>query len=304
VTDKARMPLGRETVLRYASLYGQRVVGKQDQVDEAELRTWFVQHRFLDRHHFLKLGRWKSPRPIRWYEQNDADTVEVITRAAIASTDERRKMDLLRQLRGVDYRVASTILHFADPDRYMILDVRAKWSLGWDDRRDSVELWIDYTHHVCALARLLNIPLRTLDMALWEFSKQNQPRSKTNQPPPRDQDALPDELARLRAEIETLKNAAGVRALTTEPANTSVSSVPPITRVPRNEHEVRRLLAERPGAWEYLYFTSIVHAEMQVLDPNFGTTRSTMLGVLRPDLEERRQQWSISSEQSRSLNIS
>jgi hypothetical protein len=80
--------------------------------------------------------------PYQMVRTNDADTVEVIARAAIASTDERRKMDLLRQLRGVDYRVASTILHFADPDRYMILDVRAKLSLGWDARRDSVELWI------------------------------------------------------------------------------------------------------------------------------------------------------------------
>src|SRR5216683_5779755 len=60
-----------------------------------------------------------------------------------------------------------------NPDRYMILDVRAKWSLGEDDRADSVRLWIEYTDHVRALARSLGVSLRTLDRALWEYAKRN-----------------------------------------------------------------------------------------------------------------------------------
>ena len=185
VTDKPRMSLARETVLRYARISEERVRGTSDQIVEAELRTWFAQRRFLDKPNFLKLGRWKSPRPIKSYEQNAAQDIEGITRAAIASMDEREKMDLLLQLHGVRYRVASTILHFAHPDRYMTLDVRALWSLGWDDRLDSPQLWFDYTDRVRVLARTLDVPLRTLDRALWEFSKINQPPpSKINQPPP------------------------------------------------------------------------------------------------------------------------
>jgi hypothetical protein len=232
------MPLDRESVLRYARLCEERVRGTPDQIVEAELRAWFAQHRFLDKPHFLKLGRWKSPRPIRWYEQNDAQTIEAITRAAIASTDERRKMDLLRQLRGVDYRVASTILHFAHPDRYMILDVRAKWSLGWDDRPDSPQLWLDYTDRVRALARSLDVPLRTLDMALWEFSKRHQP-------PARDRESLQKEIVRLRAELEALTRGPGPatlgHAVVPVPPNRELSPQPHSDLEQRFDHLMKDL---------------------------------------------------------------
>lgn len=37
----ARMPMDRDTVLRYAQLARQRVRGTQDEIVEAELRRWF-----------------------------------------------------------------------------------------------------------------------------------------------------------------------------------------------------------------------------------------------------------------------
>jgi len=83
---------------------------------------------------------------------------------------------MLRELNGVDYPVASTILHFAEPDRYMILDFRALWSLGikqpsyW-----TFEFWMDFTRRARELAESLGVSIRTLDKALWEYSKRHGP---------------------------------------------------------------------------------------------------------------------------------
>ncbi len=37
-----------------------------------------------------------------------------------------------------------------------------------------------------------------------------------------------------------------------------------ITRTPRNEQEVRELLAQRPAAWEYLYFAAMLRSRIRL----------------------------------------
>ena len=62
--------------------------------------------------------------------RNDAATIEDATRRALASAEERERMEALIVLEGVGVPTASTLLHFAFPDDYPILDVRALESLG------------------------------------------------------------------------------------------------------------------------------------------------------------------------------
>ena len=91
---------------------------------ELELRQWFdTGNRYPDKPNFVLLGHWKSPRQIHHYKANSSEDIKRRTFAAIElANDEQRKIDILRELRGVDYAVASTILHFAEPTNYMILD--------------------------------------------------------------------------------------------------------------------------------------------------------------------------------------
>jgi hypothetical protein len=106
---------------------------------------------------------------------NDDFTVRTITRAAFASGDEPLKIDLLRTLCGVEWPTASTLLHFGDRRPYPILDYRALWSLGFHEPPHyTMEFWLEYLAFTRSLARRLKIDIRTLDQALWQYSKAKQ----------------------------------------------------------------------------------------------------------------------------------
>jgi hypothetical protein len=68
---------------------------------------------------------------------------------------------------------ASTLLQFAFPTRYPILDVRALGSLGVRGRSTyPISFWLRYLEACRALARDISIDIRTLDKALWQHSKE------------------------------------------------------------------------------------------------------------------------------------
>jgi hypothetical protein len=83
---------------------------------------------------------------------------------------------VLTQLQGVLIPVASVLLHLAHRDPYPILDVRALWSLGVDEQPSyySFELWWAYTETCRALASQAGVDMRTLDRALWQYSRDRQ----------------------------------------------------------------------------------------------------------------------------------
>src|SRR5262245_60140203 len=76
---------------------------------------------------------------------------------------------------GVSWPTASVIPHFCDPGRYPILDVRALWSVGL--RRVpgyTFALWSGYTHFVSNISDRVGLSIRTIDRALWRYSKERQ----------------------------------------------------------------------------------------------------------------------------------
>jgi hypothetical protein len=78
-----------------------------------------------------------------------------------------------RILKGVSWPVASVILHFGKKNLYPILDYRALWSLGIKKPNFyNFDLWISYVSYCRKLVKELKIDMRTLDMALWQFSKE------------------------------------------------------------------------------------------------------------------------------------
>ena len=129
----------------------------------------------LTRPEFLKICAWKSVRTKRSCRRNSAHAIETLTRAAFATSDEALKISLLRLLDGVEWPTASTILHFCDARPYPILDYRAIWSLGLARPPGyTMEFWLAYLAFTRGLALRLDLSIRTVDKALWQYSKERQ----------------------------------------------------------------------------------------------------------------------------------
>lgn len=120
-----------------------------------------------------KVVAWKSPRSAHYLTAVDERFIEEITRYSIASKNERVKIEILQLIEGVSWPIASTLLHFVLPNN-PIIDVRALWSLGITEKKYNFELWDEYKGTCQGLAKKLKIPVRTLDKALWQYSKSNQ----------------------------------------------------------------------------------------------------------------------------------
>lgn len=130
----------------------------------------------LIRDEFLRICMWKSPRPRRHYEKNSEELVREATRIALSAAAEELRIGVLTVLEGVSKPVASTILHFCHAERYPILDFRALWSLGLEDRTVwyPFPFWWAYVRFCRRLADECGVSMRVLDRALWQYSRDNQ----------------------------------------------------------------------------------------------------------------------------------
>jgi hypothetical protein len=129
----------------------------------------------LSREDFLALCKWKTPRTRPRCETNDEDFIRSVTSTALSTKDERLRIEVLTVLTGVEWPTASVILHFCSTDRYPILDFRALWSLSVDvPKKYDFKFWSAYTEACRKLSDETGVSMRTLDRALWQFSKENQ----------------------------------------------------------------------------------------------------------------------------------
>jgi len=138
---------------------------------------------YLEYGDFLALAEWKTARSKSRCRQNSPEFVQEVTRHALAATEPRFKIEVLRILTGIDWATASVILHFCDRDRWPIADFRAFWSLGQEVPSPmGYPVWEAYTAATRALADRHNLPMRALDRALWAYSKAKQARSTAPEP--------------------------------------------------------------------------------------------------------------------------
>jgi hypothetical protein len=122
---------------------------------------------------FLALCEWKSPRSRPLVAANSRSAVTRATGRALTAPHERDRIEALLGLRGVGLPTASVLLHFASPASYPILDVRALAALGVTGRSSyPVPFWLDYLRACRTLAATHGVSLRTLDKALWQYSKE------------------------------------------------------------------------------------------------------------------------------------
>lgn len=167
------MEINKDNIKKYADRYDKDYVGKDGEIIEKEIKEWFKVHRYLDMEKFKKIGLWKSKRPKKHYENNDDLTVREITQFSLATKSEKARIETLRVLNGVSYPVASVILHFAFPDKYPIMDVRAISSLGLEQKSYDFDFWENYCEKIRNISRETGENLRTIDKALWKYNKEN-----------------------------------------------------------------------------------------------------------------------------------
>jgi len=106
---------------------------------------------------------------------NSDEFVKEITGFALSAKDERARIETLTTLSGVAWPTASVILHFFHRDDYPILDYRALWSVGYDAAPIySFEFWWKYVDYTRKLAERSGLDIRTVDRALWQYSREKQ----------------------------------------------------------------------------------------------------------------------------------
>lgn len=131
---------------------------------------------YLTRAEFMKLTRWKTPRTQPSCAKNDEAFITDVTGVALSTSNERLAIESLTLLDGVSWPTASVILHFCSLRKYPILDYRALWSLRSDAKPEDYcfPLWWEYVEATRKLSDDLNVTMRTVDRALWTFSKKKQ----------------------------------------------------------------------------------------------------------------------------------
>jgi len=117
--------------------------------------------------------RWKTGgRGISRLNRNTDEEIADALQLAVRAAADRSAVAVLCGLNGVP--VASAILTVINPERFTIIDFRALESLGITDRQAyyTIDFLIDYIQFCRGLASQCRVGLRTLDRALWQWSKE------------------------------------------------------------------------------------------------------------------------------------
>jgi hypothetical protein len=135
---------------------------------------------------FLAICDWKTARTRKQVGKNREDFIQEVTRVAFSTPNERLRIEILTLLKGVSWPTASVILHFCHTAPYPIIDFRALWSLEVEIETSDYDfdLWWEYTCYCRLVAVESGVSMRTLDKALWQFSKENQGKAASEPSPP------------------------------------------------------------------------------------------------------------------------
>jgi len=162
----------RKQILELAERYSYK---SKNIFDEGRMKEWLKNHRYLNKNRFIDLCSWKSVRQRKNYKKNNDSIIKEITRFSFSTKSEEARIESLRILKGVEYPVASAILHFAFPQKYPIMDFRVIWSLGWEKpQKYDFNFWQNYCKKTRELSNRYKLSIRTIDKALWVYSKENQ----------------------------------------------------------------------------------------------------------------------------------
>ena len=165
--ESMQIGLNHEQILEYSKRFA--FVG--DEVLTARLQK-AVDRGHMIRDDLIEVAKWKwrGGRTRQLCGENTEAEVCEISKVSFAAKCERLRIGVLLALSGVQWPMASVILHFSYPDSYPIWDVRVMKSVGGTTGY-TFESWIQYVDLCRKTAIEHNISLRTLDKALWAHDK-------------------------------------------------------------------------------------------------------------------------------------
>ncbi len=164
-----------ESKIRYwAERYPNPVSKLENELTDKTLVNKVQQQKYLDKNLLNKAAKWKSQRRAALIENNSESDVRIITGYALQSPSERIRWGVLSCLDGVRVPTASVVLHLFHEEPYPIIDVRALWTIQVEKYNDRFPFWQKYVSFCRELAKRNNVDMRTLDRALWQYSRENQ----------------------------------------------------------------------------------------------------------------------------------
>jgi hypothetical protein len=120
-----------------------------------------------------RVYRWKSSRSVGHFLTNDPVHVVSAVRSALGAKGDAAALARVETLNGVKARTGSALLAIFRPDRYTVMDWRARQTLesfGYLEelRRASwTNVWPGYMSLCRDIASRTGVTLRDLDRALW-----------------------------------------------------------------------------------------------------------------------------------------
>jgi hypothetical protein len=125
---------------------------------------------------FVTVCAWKTARSKPLVAANTEADVQEATRLALATSSEVLRIQIPMALNGVSWGTSSVLLHLAHRDPYPIIDYRALEALGLAHAPSyTLSLWLAYAAKCRQLATAAHVDMRTLDRALWQWSKERSP---------------------------------------------------------------------------------------------------------------------------------
>ncbi len=140
--------------------------------DVITLKPAIQKRGYITKQELQTIAKWKSRRSSHHVKKNDELYIKAITRLSLKAKSERTRIEVLTNLDGVSWPTASVILHLYHNDQYPILDFRALWSVSLDmPKFYNYSFWQPYVDFCREIARRNSVDMRTLDRALWQYSK-------------------------------------------------------------------------------------------------------------------------------------
>lgn len=180
------MKISKKNILEYAKRYDADYKPEDKLVGE-EMKRLLKKQKYLRREDLIKIVGWKTRnRSVHYCKENDSNKIRELTKRSFCVGDEKARIEsLLGQkggLRGVGYPVASTILHFAFPNRYPIMDFRVIRSLCGKEPSTytyNFGFWNEYCNRIRTIQKKLNLPIRMVEKALWKYDELKFGKRKT-----------------------------------------------------------------------------------------------------------------------------
>ena len=165
-----------------------RIILETDDSEDEKTKALFkmskniIDKGFLNKKELIKILKWKSPRPLRFYNQNEENDIIHITKLALSQKNDALNIHILSALKGVNYPSASAILMFYNPDKFPVLDIRVwkqlyKCNLVNENPRGmnfTLEQWRKYLEVIRGLSIQYNLSARQIEKRIFDYDKLNQ----------------------------------------------------------------------------------------------------------------------------------